>query len=412
MNIHQVSYTDASGGADRAASRIHRSLLGVGVDSTMHVVRATLGDPTVATSTGKVFKALGLIRPHLGKLPLQFLKTSNSVLHSTNILPSSWSRRFNRSNADVVHLHWVCAEMMSIEDIGRINKPIVWTLHDMWAFCGAEHYACDERWREGYTRHNRPAYESGLDVNRWTWKRKCKAWHRPMNIATPSRWLADCVKESVLMHDWPVTVIPNALDMEIWKPIERVIARQLLRLPEEGKLLAFGAIRGISDPRKGNDLLLAALNHLRHQMPDRELVVFGERRPREVPDVGFPIHYAGHLYDDLSLRVLYSAADALVIPSRQDNLPNTGVEALACGTPVIAFDVCGLPDIVTHQQTGWLARPFDTENLAEGIRWVLEDDERRSVFGKKARKYAEERFAAPIVAKQYKRLYEELLARP
>jgi len=140
-----------------------------------------------------------------------------------------------------------------------------------------------------------------------------------------------------------------------------------------------------------------------------EVLVFGQSRPIKVPDIGFPIHYAGHLYADLSLRILYSAADAMIIPYRQDNLPNTGAEALACGTPVIAFDTCGLPDIVCHKTTGWLAKPFDTEDLASGIKWVLDSEERNRDLSVNARSYAESKFSAPIIANQYIDLYRSIL---
>jgi glycosyltransferase involved in cell wall biosynthesis len=325
------------------------------------------------------------------------------------VLTSNWVKRINASDADVVHLHWVQDEMLSIADIGRLKKPVVWTLHDMWAFCGAEHYTEEFRWREGYRAGNRPGYESGFDLNRWTWARKRNHWQRPMHIVTPSRWLADCVRESPLMRDWPVSVVPNCLNTERWQPLDKNLARQLLGLPIDVPLLLFGAMSGGTDPRKGFDLLLQALAHLRSEMPELNLVVFGQLSPRNPPDLGFPIHYTGHLYDDLSVRALYSAADALVIPSRQDNLPNTGVESLACGTPVVAFNVCGLPDIVQHQHTGYLAKAFDVLDLAQGLQWVLADRERLLRMRAQARQTAVARFGYAVVAEEYRKVYEEAI---
>jgi glycosyltransferase involved in cell wall biosynthesis len=241
----------------------------------------------------------------------------------------------------------------------------------MWAFCGAEHYTDDLRWRDGYRRDNRPAYERGFDLNRHPWQRKRRHWRRPMHIVCPSQWLADCVKASALMADWPVLVVPNPLDTDRWRPIEQRLARELLGLPLDAPLLLFGAMGGGRDPRKGFDLLLAALEQLRVEpsLEELQLVVFGQLAPREPPELGFPVHYTGHLHDDLSLRALYSAADLLVVPSRQDNLPNTGVEAHACGTPVVA-------------------QPFELHDLAAGIRWVLADPARRQVLGHAARQRA------------------------
>lgn len=406
MKIAMVNHSDINGGAARAAWRIHHALRQSGVDSHMYVNRASAGDWTVTGPNNKIEKALGMLRSPLGGMTTRLLKTGNPILHSPAILPSAWPKRLNASGSDIVHLHWVNGEMMSVVDISCITKPVVWTLHDMWAFCGAEHYTEDYRWRDGYNRTNRPLYESGFDLNRWTWQRKLKAWKKPIHIVTPSQWLADCARQSTLMRDWPISVIPNALDVDSWQPVEKKLARQLMNLPTDCPLLAFGAMGGGLDPRKGMDLLLAALNHLRGQFQGLQLVVFGQNTPRELPDLGFPIHYTGHLHDDLSLRVLYSAADAMIIPSRQDNLPNTGVEALACGTPVIAFDICGLPDIVTHQQTGWLAKPFDTEDLARGIKWVLSDSTHTEKLSILARQDAVTRFAYPVVAKLYRQIFD------
>lgn len=164
------------------------------------------------------------------------------------------------------------------------------------------------------------------------------------------------------------------------------------------------------DPRKGFDLLLQALEELLEdpRAQGLELAIFGQLAPQSSPSPGFPIHYTGHLHDDLSLRALYSAADAMVLPSRQDNLPKTGVEAHACATPVIAFNTSGLPDIVAHEHTGYLAKAFETEDLARGIAWVLAQRE-TGRLGEQARERAVARFAAPVVAKEYGAVYEALL---
>ena len=162
----------------------------------------------------------------------------------------------------------------------------------------------------------------------------------------------------------------------------------------------WGACEGLSG-------LLAALGHLRGQIRNLHLVIFGQLAPRQPSELGFPVHYTGHLHDDLSLRTLYSAADVLVVPSRQDNLPNTGIEAHACATPVVAFDTGGLPDIVEHQRTGYLARAFDTRDLAAGILWVL-NHAQRARLGEQARTRAVARFSYPVVAERYREVYRQV----
>ena len=409
MKVSIINQSDINGGAARAAYRLHQALLVQGIDSRMYVNQAIAGDWTVNVPEKKIQKIADIVRIPLGILFTKLLKTENSVLHSPAFIPSHWPKIMNLTNPDVVNLHWLGGEMMSIEDIKKIKKPIVWTLHDMWAFCGAEHVSIDNRWRDGYTTMNRPSHETAFDLNKWTWNRKRSHWKRPMHIVTPSRWLADCVKQSKLMHDWPVTVVPNPIDTERWMPIEKELARKLIRLPPQCPIIAFGTFGANAAPHKGFDLLKSALNNLRGKIKGLELLVFGCLAPPIPDDLGFPIHYTGHLHDDLSLRLLYSAIDAMVIPSRQDNLPNCGVEAHSCGTPIIAFNIGGLPDIVDNKKTGYLANAFDVEEFAEGILWVLEDADRYKLLCKAAREKALKNFNYSVIARKYINVYQQAI---
>lgn len=409
MKVLNLNYSDVKGGAARAAYRIHHALRGAGIESQMLVSRALAGDWTVQGPKSKLGKAVALLRPQFATPLRGLLRTGNPIMHSPAVVPSNWAQMLNQSDADVVHLHWVQEEMLSIADISRITKPLVWTLHDMWAFCGAEHYTQDFRWLDGYLRSNRPDHEHGFDLNRFTWRIKLRLWRRPIHIVTPSLWLADCVRQSALMRNWPVFVVPNCLDTERWQPMPQRLARDLLGLPADVPLVMFGALGGASDPRKGFDLLEEALRRLRSHRSDLQLVVFGQMAPRQPHNLGFPLHYTGQLNDDLSLRALYSAADLFVVASRQDNLPNTGVESHACGTPVVAFDTGGLPSIVEHQRTGYLAQPFDPLDLATGIAWVLEDTQRLRSLGHSARQRASQLWNPSRVAGLYKEVYQQAL---
>jgi glycosyltransferase involved in cell wall biosynthesis len=408
MKVIHINHSDINGGAARAAYRIHQAIRESGIDSRMWVNKASSGSWTVESPKSKWEKGMAAVRSRLVSPLVKSLKTGNPIIHSPNVLPSQWLKRINESDADIVHLHWVQGEMLSIADIGRIKKPIVWTLHDMWAFCGAEHYTEDFRWRDGYQRDNRPDYESGFDLNCWTWQRKKKHWHKPMHIITPSAWLGNCVSASNLMQDWSISVIPNCVDINRWKPLDQKLARKMLHLPCDVPLLLFGAMGGGQDPRKGYDLLLKALTQLSEKITDLELVVFGQLEPSNPPDLGFPIHYTGHLHDDLSLRALYSAADVMVVPSRQEAFGQTASEAQSCGTPVVAFNIGGLPDIIEHLQTGYLAQAFDTNDLANGIVWVLDQD--KDTLGETTRRRAEKLFNNKTVADAYCEVYKQAIS--
>lgn len=411
MKVIQLNSSDINGGAARAAYRIHHALRDAGIESKMLVNSKLSGDWTVEGPSSKLKEGILKVRSNISrKLVNSLFKTSNSTVHSASILPSGRVRTLNQSDADVLNLHWVQGEMLSIAEIGQISKPFVFTLHDMWAFCGAEHYTEDCRWINGYYSNNRPTDEAGFDLNRWTWERKRKHWKRPFFIVTPSQWLADCVHQSELMKGWPLRVIPNPIDTQVWKPLDKDLARELLGLPKKVPMVLFGAIGGSQDQRKGFDLLKVALQYLKGSVTDLQLIIFGEMPPKDLPDLGFPVHYLGHLHDDLCLRAMYCAADLFVLPSRLDNLPNTGVESLACGTPIVAFNTGGLSDIVEHGITGYLAKAFDSEDLAFCIRSIIIDDNLRYNMSLNARTVATIKYDYAEIAKQYRNVYEQVLS--
>ena len=410
MKVVQLNYSDSIGGAARAAHRIHHAVRNAGVDSSLVVNRAVLSDPTVIGPATPPGRLMGKARRILAAPWQSLLLGGSPGLHSPACVPSRWASGLNASAADVVHLHWINGEMMSIADIGRLTKPTVWTLHDMWAFCGAEHYTDGVRYREGYSAANRPAQEAGFDLDRWTWLRKQRHWQRPFQIVTPSRWLAGCVAQSALMQNWPVAVIPNPIDMEVWRPVDKLLARQKLNLPPTTPILLFGAVGGDEDPRKGFDLLRDALQHLRGRINGLELVVFGQLAPSQETPLGFPVRHTGYLHDDEKLRLLYSAADAVAVPSRLETFGQTASEAHACGTPVVAFNTGGLADIVAHRETGYLATPFDVQDLATGIEWVLAATQSGPGLGGAARDRACRLWDSPVVARQYAELYARTTA--
>ena len=409
MRVLHLNHSDINGGAARAAYRIHKCLCNnSSVASRLRVNSSYAGDWSIEEPRTKLNKILALLRSSIGGQLRHLLKTENPILHSPSLIPSNILKEINSSDVDIVHLHWVQHEMISISDIGRIEKPIVWTLHDMWAFCGAEHYTEDKRYRNGYLRNNRPIYESNFDLNRWTWKRKRKHWRRPMHIVAPSEWIASCVRESALMRDWPLDVISHPIDIESWRPIEQNFARELLGLPKDTPLLLFGALGGSKDPRKGFDLLKGALDLLKGEFANLELVVFGELEPRLKPDLDFPIHYAGHLQDDVSLRIIFSAVDVFALPSRQEAFSLTSMESLCCGTPVVAFNNSGPASLIDHKITGYLAEAFDLKDFAKGIDYILRYHN-RAFMRESARRSAEIKFRPSVIAMQYIDIYQNIM---
>jgi glycosyltransferase involved in cell wall biosynthesis len=413
MKILHVSYTDFEGGAARAAFRLNSALNQNSINSKLMVRIKKTQSSTVIGPHSKFQRGLNLIRPTFG-LAINRLQTSeNKNLHSGNWLPSNWSSCLNQSSADIVNLHWIAGETMSIEDIGRITKPIVWTMHDMWPFTGMEHvtnYDNDARWRHGYKNSYFNILRSGYDLNKAVWKRKVGAYKSTYNIVAPSTWLGGLAAESALLSSCDITVIPNALDTSSFKPLNRLFAREILNIPYNKKVILFGAAGGSRDPNKGFEYLEKALEHLWEQLDDKEdyiCIIFGGNSGSNV--IKFDQKWLGQLWDDYSLALVYSAADVMVVPSQQENLPQSATEAMSCGCPVVAFNTSGFPDVVDHLKTGYLAAPYNIIDLARGIKMILLDDELRRGLSLASRQKAVNKWSYEKVVSQYKRLYEKIL---
>lgn len=413
MKILHVNTSDISGGAARAAYRIHKGLQGIGMDSKMLVQSKLNDDKTVIGPDNKIKKGFAKLRPTLDSAAKNLFSGGSKTIFSPAWFPfSDIPSQIKAISPDIVHLHWICGGMLRIEDLKRINKPIIWTLHDMWAFTGGCHYSDDcDRFQQDCGNCPQLNRSGKNDLSRSILKRKKVAW-RGLNITfvTPSRWLAECAKKSSLFKGQHIEVIHNGIDLNLFKPIDKTIARKRWELPINKKLILFGAEKATSDHRKGFDLLYDGLKQLHAKWSGKaELVVFGSSEPKNPPDFGLPVHYLGHLHDDVGIALLYAAADVMVTPSRQDNLPNTIVEPLSCGTPVVSFDIGGMPDMIDHKLNGYLSKPFETSDLALGIEWVLSDENRHKELCIKAREKAVACFDIKKVAKQYAALYESIV---
>lgn len=415
MKIEIVSSSDITGGAARAAFRLHTSLKKINVHSEMLVRTKKSDDQSVKGDIGFLKSTLNVFKFKFGSLINRLQQSPNTNFRSGNWLPSRWSKKINTLNVDIVNLHWIAGESLSIEDIGRINKPIIWTLHDMWPFCGTEHYTNDDanaRWRKPYTRESRSEKDSGLDIDLIAWKRKKHAWaSKKMHIISPSTWLSKCARESELFKDMPIYTIPNPLDTSTFKPLCPIFSKNALNLPQGTNIILFGAIGGGKDARKGQDLLVESFQHFKNSHADQNTicVIFGESEPKQHKRFPLPTYWLGHIHDDTTLALLYSAASVMVVPSRQENLPQTATEAQSCGCPVVAFNCTGLIDAVSHKQTGYLAQAFDTLDLAVGIEWVLSDNSRHEQLKINARQRALSLWSPEVVIPQYIEVYQRAI---
>ena len=341
---------------------------------------------------------------------LKLLRTQNPAFHSLSLFKSDLVSFINQHPSDVVHLHWLQHEMLSISDIARISKPLVWTLHDMWPICGAEHLSWDSRYVTSYSPALRPAHESWLDLNYWTWLRKYRHWKKPIHIICPSNWLLSCVRDSALMQTWPSFRIPNLIDTCQWYPHDVAFARLFHNLSADKTYLLFGVSGDLGEQHKGFDLLLQALRELPHLTDTRdiELLLFGSKYTPVFSDLPYPVRFLGSFRSEHDLQLLYSAVDVMLVPSRQDNFPNTCLESLACGTPVVAFNTCGLPDLIDHKNSGYLARAFDPVDFAVGISWILTHND-PSTLSRQAASSVSDRFDPNVIVPLLDAVYHKAI---
>lgn len=417
MRILIASTYGTYGGAGKAASRLHEGLLSAGIDSHFISLYHTGSAPRTHTAAQTL---PGWVR----QLDLPARADRLQVQHARKIPPGApfsagvwawpgWKRVLNTIKPDIIHLHWINNGLMSPAQMARLGVPLVWSLHDMWPLTGGCHYTggCN-RYQDTCGRCPVLGSEVDHDLSKRLLEKKCRHLSRVprMTVVGLSQWLATCAQESRTFAGRAVVHIPNPLDVDRFCPQDQREARRAWGLPMEKPLILFGAVNSMADSRKGFDLLQAALAHLARDPDfDAELVVFGATAPNpSAAPLPLPAHYVGNITEESRLISLYAAADVMLVPSRQENLANTLAEALACGTPAVGFRIGGNADLITHLSNGYLAHPFDTQDLAGGIRWAISAPGREN-RRQAARMTAEAKLDDKKVIPQYVALYQHML---
>lgn len=408
MKVGLFNYSDNLGGAARATYRIHKSLLKEGCNSTLYVSKKNMQDSSIKTSPYIIDKNFHTLRTNFIS---KFIKITNPSIKSYNslsILPSCWPKFINNSDIDVVHLNWLNAEMMSIEDIAKIKKPMIWTFHDMWPILGSKHLSDSCRFTGNKNFINKTLIKKFFSLDDWTYSRKKKNWLNPIQIVTPSLWLKNCVNQSELMENWPVETIPHPIDTDFWKPDIKEKSRKLLGINSNKIVLLYGADGGVGSYNKGFDLLINSLEKIKHHHKDFILCIFGQNTGIETK-LNFPVVNLGKIEEDKKLRHIYNASDLCMVPSRQEAFCQVALEAQSCGVPVLAFSVGGLRDILEHNITGYLIEPFNIESFALCIKNFIENKKNNSGIKNSARRRVEALFSMSSVAKKYIKIYNKVL---
>jgi glycosyltransferase involved in cell wall biosynthesis len=418
------------GGAGTAAWRLHRGLLSAGNDSTMLVGTKKRQDPTV--------RVLPLGAGNGSDLTLLDTDASNAVWkHAAERWKRNMAAYPNRPpgletftdgrsdirldlvreirDADLVNLHWV-AGLMDVPTAGPAlaGKPVVWTLHDLNAFTGGCHYSagCME-YRNACGTCPALGSNNREDLSRTTWTQR-DTFYRDLDlhVVTPSAWLANEARTSGLLRGRDVRHIRNAHPLDVFKPRDTHALRQRLRIEDDEKVILFSA-DAVSNQRKGFALLEQALPHLASRIGGNERVVLltmGRKPAQLALPPNFRVHHLGSLVDENRVSAVYSLANLFVIPSLEDNLPNTIAESMACGTPAVGFAIGGIPEMIEHQNTGYLAKPFDVTDLALGMAWVLDALRQDPDIRQRCRQNAERNYEQKLQTAEYLTLFEELMA--
>ncbi len=416
--VHLNTY-DGNGGAGRGCMRLNQALISQGVDSKMVVHYKFGSNPQIGTfNTNKIQKsytaftiilerilAKRFLKP-LMKTPFSFAWFGRSVIHHPDV-----------KNADIIHLHWINHGFLDpkhIAEIGKLNKPIVWTFHDSNAFTGGCHvrYTCDHFMREC---GNCPLLikPSDNDISHNIWQQKNEAYRLvDFAIAAPSVWMQRSIVASSLMQGKAAYHIPNTLETNIFKPVDKLQAKEKTGLPKDKFIFLSGFMPSRKDLHKGTQYLLDSMELLRQRLgadaDNVELVVFGNRGTEGLPDFPFKTSFLGTINNDEQLALHYAAADAFLIPSLEDNLPYTVMESLACGTPVVAFTTGGIPDMVQHQYNGYLATYRSAESFTDGMEWVIKSPDNKKLQ-EQARQTVMDKFSETVIAKKHIELYSKLL---
>lgn len=414
MQVTHVSYSVSK---QTASFRIH-SELSKSINSNMFVADKSINSALIIQPRSfyeKISARVGIIR----ELILQFILPNNKrVYFSYNLGPlflqKFWVKRLFFLETDLYHLHWIGNGFININQIRNFNKPIVITLHDVWFYTGGCHVNLD---CDKYLTNckNCPLFEvnnSLIDITSIIFRKKKKLFEeKKIHVIVLSNWMKERALLSPILSNSEITLIPNGVDTEKFKPFDKLLARNVFKLNPHSKIILFGGISAKSDFNKGFDLMCESLMILKQKNEKFELVIFGNSDTVQSEIEGFKSTFIGYLHDDESLALLYSAADLVLVPSRQESFSQVSLEAISCGTPIVAFDYSGPKDIIQHMVNGYLAIPYDTKDFAEGISWLLSDLTNVDQISKNARESAVLNFSLELVAAKHIEVYNSLLSR-
>ncbi|MDI6739017.1 MAG: glycosyltransferase [Candidatus Edwardsbacteria bacterium] len=412
MRLLAFNNSDREGGGASVAVGLHQELLAGGDDVRLLVQRKGTDIPGIVGPRNGIAAVRAASARYIDMLPLLHYPRWRIEPFYSGIVSDHSADEIARFRPDIVHLHCVDRGMLRVENIARIRRPVVWSIHNCWPFTGGCFLPGDcQRYTECCGSCPVLGSQRPNDLSRWNWERKHLAYRQiNLTIVAPSHWMASYAGSSALIRGQKIEVIPNGLNLDIFRPRIKAECRRQLSLPADALLLLYGANQFQRDRNKGFHLLAPIIELVARRL-EREvvLVVFGSSRTVNLPVTQVKLLQVGYVTDRTILAKLYAASDVLLMPSLQETFGLTAAESLACGTPVVAFATSGLLDVIDHKRTGYLARPYEVEDFAQGVTWVTADRERHANLAAQARSEAARRFSIHSVAQRYRDLYREIV---
>jgi glycosyltransferase involved in cell wall biosynthesis len=418
MRVVHLNYSDVYGGAAIACMRIHEALLEIGIDSGVLVLHSRKHDKGIQTIHDTGYKRLlSTTQFILDRITNKVFVKSGTVPFSTGFFGWDISNHPLIQQADILHLHWIHHNYISLESLKKIvslKKPVCWTLHDGWVFTGGCHI------RNGCMRYMTGCGECPVlffshenDLSRKQFLRKKNIFDSfNCTFISPSQWLKETAMESPMLAHHNAVRIPNPVDTTIFKPADKTAARKQLNLPLDKKIIIYGLIHFKTIKHKGLPYISSVaklLSGKRFFSNDSILFIGLGAKKTKINDTEPFQHIAtGYVAKPEIVSLYYSAADLFLAPFLEDNFPNTVLESLSCGTPVVGFAAGGIPEMVTHKENGYLAQTGSAEDLTNGIRWILEDEGKSAALSENARRKVLSEYSFPIIGAEYKRLYNSL----
>jgi glycosyltransferase involved in cell wall biosynthesis len=420
VKIVLVSTADIHGGAAISCYRLLQALNKYGANVKALVQRKTSTSSLVETTTNSRIKVWINFYRFAFERFIFFLSEKSKAVRFSFSLGNVGEEIYSRSlikQADLINLHWINMGFLSIKSIKNLialNKPIVWTLHDMWAFTGGCHYVGEcRRFQNTCGQCPFVRNSSNHDLSTRVYKKKKKLFENnkeKIMFVTSSHWLADEAKKSSLLRGFRIESIPIPVDTKLFRLLDKQVIRGKYGFDNDHLYLLFGAMN-INDSRKGFSFFIEALSVIKIKFPTLanilHLVIFGKSTPEALSQIPFPLLDLHFISSQEKLVEVFNAVDLFVIPSLEDNLPNIIMESMACGTPVVGFNTGGIPQLIDHLKTGYLAQYKSANDLADGIFWCLTKADRKEI-SVQSRNKALNQYSEEVVAKQYLSLFEEV----